>query len=182
MTGDDVPRAPRDAAVAGRGWDDFAPLYDEHHERLYRVALLLCHGSEAMAQDAVAETFLRIFPAWAEDRVDNFFPYARQTLVSHVMGQYRGDEAGVRAAPAEPDEAQLARANDGTIADATTTFRLLEHLGPRQRTAVVLRYFEDLSYDQIASTMGMTSGTAKAEVSVGLQHLRDLMAGDGAAR
>ena len=43
----------------------------------------------------------------------------------------------------------------------------------------MLRYFEHLSYDQIASTMGVTSGTAKAEVSGGLQRMRDLMAADG---
>ena len=39
----------------------------------------------------------------------------------------------------------------------------------------MLRYFEDLSYDQIASTMGVSSGTAKAQVSVGLQRMRTMM-------
>ena len=32
---------------AARGWDEFEPLYDAHHERLYKLAVLLCHGSEA---------------------------------------------------------------------------------------------------------------------------------------
>ena len=81
-----------------RGWDEFAPLYDEHHERLYRVALLLCHGSEAMAEDAVAETFLRVYPAWAEGRIDHFFAAARQTLVTHVMGQHHSDQVATRYA------------------------------------------------------------------------------------
>ena len=39
----------------------------------------------------------------------------------------------------------------------------------------MLRYFEDLSYDQIAATMGVSTGDAKAEVSVGLQRMRTLM-------
>jgi RNA polymerase sigma factor (sigma-70 family) len=161
------PGASGDAARGG--WDDFAPLYDEHHERLYRVALLLCHGSETMAQDAVAETFLHIYPAWSEGRVDNFFPYARQTLVRQVMGQYGTPQAAAQSAGAQPD---------ASIADAASTFQLLEQLPPGQRTAVVLRYFEDLSYDQIASTMGVPVGTAKAEVSSGLQRMRTLM-GEG---
>ena len=59
-----------------------------------------------------------------------------------------------------------------SIAGASTTFQLLEQLAPEQRTAVVLRYFEDLSYDQIAATMGVSTGDAKAEVSVGLQRMR----------
>ena len=163
------------APAAGGGWDEFAPLYDEHHERLYRVALLLCHGSQQMAEDAVAETFLRVYPAWAEGRVENFFSYARQTLVNHVMGQYRNDQVATRYVGTQRGDARGERPIDESIADASTTFQLLEQLAPRQRTAVVLRYFEDLSYDQIAATMGVTPGTAKAQVSVGLQRMRDLM-------
>jgi RNA polymerase sigma factor (sigma-70 family) len=171
---------PGDVAPAGRGWDEVAPLYDEHHERLYRVALLLCHGSTAMAEDAVAETFLRVYPAWAEDRIDNFFSYARQALVNYVMGQYRSDQVATRYVGTQRGDERGERPFDESIADASTTFQLLEQLAPRQRTAVVLRYFEDLSYDQIASTMGVTSGTAKAQVSVGLQRMRAMMGDDGA--
>ena len=163
-----------------RGWEQFAPLYDEHHERLYRVALLLCHGSQAMAEDAVAETFLRLYPAWAEGRVENFFAAARQTLVNTVMVQFRDDQVATRYAGTQPADQRELRHVDEAIADAASTFQLLEQLAPRQRTAVVLRYFEDLSYDQIASTMGVTSGAAKAQVSVGLQRMRTLM-GDGSA-
>jgi RNA polymerase sigma factor (sigma-70 family) len=174
------PEAERDDEPSvARGWDEFAPVYDEHHERLYRVALLLCHGSEAMAEDAVAETFLRIFPAWAEGRIDNVFSFARQTLVNHVIGQHRTDEVATRYAGTQRGDGRGDRPIDDSIADASTTFQLLEQLAPRQRTAVVLRYFEDLSYDQIASTMGVTSGTAKAQVSVGLQRMRDMMGDEG---
>ena len=156
-----------------RGWDQFAPLYDEHHERLYRVALLLCHGDEVAAQDAVTETFLRLFEQWKMDRVDNFFSAARQVLVQEVLGRYRDGDPH-RPTVAEPRDE---RPVDDSINDAASTFQLLEQLEPTDRTAVVLRYFEDLSYDQIASTMGVTSGTAKAQVSVGLAHMRSMMDG-----
>ena len=89
---------PASADGATRGWDEFEPLYDAHHERLYKLAVLLCHGSEAMAEDAVAETFLRVYPAWAEGRVERFFPYARQTLVHQVLGR----PPRRRRAPARP--------------------------------------------------------------------------------
>ncbi len=155
---------------AARGWDEFEPLYDAHHERLYKLAVLLCHGSEAMAEDAVAETFLRVYPAWAEGRVERFFPYARQTLVHQVLGD-RHDDLAAAPPPADRD----GRPVGDSIAGASATFQLLEQLAPEQRTAVVLRYFEDLSYDQIAATMGVSTGDAKAEVSVGLQRMRTLM-------
>jgi RNA polymerase sigma factor (sigma-70 family) len=162
-----------EASTDERGWDEFAPLYDEHHERLYRVALLLCHGDAAAAEDAVTETFLRVFEQWKQDGVANFFPFARQVLVQQVLGSYRGGTPAPRSGPPREE-----RSVDESIADASSTFQLLEQLSPDDRTAVVLRYFEDLSYDQIASTMGVSSGTAKAQVSVGLQRMRSLM-GDG---
>ena len=160
-----------------RGWDEFEPLYDEHHERLYRVALLLCHGSEAMATDAVAETYLRMYPAWADGRVRTFFAEARQVLVTHVLGQHRKGLATRYAGSRDGSEDGL-RPVDEAIADAGTMFHVLEHLEAQERTAVVLRYFEDLSYDQIASTMGVPARVAKANVTAGLARMRTLMGED----
>jgi RNA polymerase sigma factor (sigma-70 family) len=128
-----------------------------------------------MAEDAVTETFLRVYEQWVAGKVDNFFPYARQVLVSQVLGERHHDRATPRPGPERAD-----RPLDESLVDASATFKLLEQLAPDQRTAVVLRYFEDLSYDQIASTMGVSPGAAKAEVSVGLQRMRDLMAEDSA--
>jgi len=155
-----------------RGWDEFSPLYDEHHERLYRVALLLCHGDAALAEDAVAETFLRVFEQWRHDKVENFFPCARQVLVQQVLGERRDGRVGPDGSARDQRGASR---HDPSIADASSAFQLLAQLAPEDRTAVVLRYFEDLSYDQIASTMGVSSGTAKAQVAVGLQRMRSMM-------
>jgi DNA-directed RNA polymerase specialized sigma24 family protein len=174
----DEPAAREGEAGLGdeRGWDEFAPLYDEHHERLYRVALLLCHGDTALAEDAVTETFLRVFEQWKHGKVENFFPFARQVLVQQVLGERRDGNA----APRRARDRRGAGRHDPSITGASSTFQLLEQLAAEDRTAVVLRYFEDLSYDQIAATMGVSSGTAKAQVAVGLQRMRSMMDEDTA--
>lgn len=161
--------------VMPRGWDEFAPLYDEHHQRLFRVALLLCHGQRAAAEDAVAETFIKVFHVWTDTDIEHFFAYARQTLIRHTIGQARRRQVA---------DAYLARHGvvgvDGAspVEDRVTasraTFAALASLPSRQRTAVVLRYYEDLPYQQIADLMGVTTGTVKAQVSVGLHRLREL--------
>jgi RNA polymerase sigma factor (sigma-70 family) len=158
-----------------RTWDDFAPLYDEHHARLYRIALLLTHGATAAAEDAVAETFVRVYGAWADGRVDNFFPYARRALVNQIMGVYRGEQLATRHAAVQSGDQRGERALEDSVVDSAATFELLAQLPPRQRTAVVLRYYEDLPYEQIAATMDVSVGTVKAQVSTGLQRLRELM-------
>jgi RNA polymerase sigma factor (sigma-70 family) len=158
-----------------RGWDEFAPLYDEHHQRLYRVALLLCHGNPQQAEDATAETFIKVYKAWSAGGIDNFFGYARQTLVNHVLGQYRRDQVAKRHLGTQAGDLRGERQTEDTVVDGATTFALLEELPPRQRAAIVLRFYEDLPYEQIASSLGVTVGTVKAQVSTGLQRLRSLM-------
>lgn len=157
------------------GWEQFAPLYDEHHERLFRVALLLCHGNRAAAEDAVAETFIKVHKAWSEGRVENFFGYARQTLVNHVLGQYRRQQVANRYLGTQAGDLRGALQPDDEVVDGQATFELLEQLPPRQRAAIVLRFYEDLTYEQIAQSLDVTVGTVKAQVSTGLQRLRSLM-------
>ncbi len=167
---------------SGQGWDEFALLYDEHHTRLYRVALLVCHGQRAVAEDAVAETFIKVYEVWSRGEIENFFAYARQTLVSHVIGLHRrrqvADAYLKRVGPT------AVAAGAATIEDRVTassaTFELLGQLPTRQRMALVLRYYEDLSYEQVAETMLVSVGTVKAQISVGLSRLRTLMTAESA--
>lgn len=170
----DNPRTS-EPATTGDGWDGFAPLYDEHHQRLYRVALLLCHGQKATAEDAVAETFIKVYKAWANGGIDNFFGYARQTLVNHVLGQYRRDQVANRYISTQSGDQRGARTTEDDVVENSATFDLLEQLPPRQRAAIVLRFYEDLSYEQMANALEVTVGTVKAQVSTGLQKLRSMM-------
>lgn len=157
-------------------WEQFAPLYDEHHERLYRVALLLCHGDRAAAEDATAETFIKVHTAWAEGRVDHFFAYARQTLVNHVIGQVRRKQVADRHLGTESGDVRGGSVStEDQVADGDATFAVLRQLPLGQRTAVVLRFYEDMPYDRIASTVGVSVGTAKSQVSLGLARMRELM-------
>jgi RNA polymerase sigma-70 factor (sigma-E family) len=166
----EAPQAPT------KGWDEYAPLYDEHHERLYRVALLLCHGQAASAEDAVAETFVRVYGVWSQPdtEIENFFAYARRALVSQVIAQQRRRQVADayvarHGAPdtGDPDPGEQ-------VATSAAAFDLLGRLPPRQRSAVVLRYYEDLPYEQIAEAMDVSVGTVKAQVSMGLRRMREL--------
>jgi DNA-directed RNA polymerase specialized sigma24 family protein len=59
--------------------------------------------------------------------------------------------------------------------------RLLQLLPPRQRTAVVLRYWEELSEAEAAKAMNCSVGTVKAATSRGLRRLRELSEAAGGA-
>jgi RNA polymerase sigma factor (sigma-70 family) len=68
-----------------------------------------------------------------------------------------------------------ALALDDRLADADEMFAALRRLPERQRTAVVLRYYQDLSEAETAAAMGCSLGTVKSSVSRGLARLRSLM-------
>lgn len=158
-----------------RGWDGFAALYDEHHARLYRVALLLTNGRVAVAEDLVADAFVSVYRVWVDQPIANFFAYARKVVVNAVIAQARGDDVASRFLAVHRGEDRGVRGIDEAVVDARQVFAALERLPARQRAAVVLRYYEDLTYEQIAAVMGVRVGTAKAQVSVGLRRMRTLM-------
>ena len=135
----------------------------------------MCHGNRAAAEDAVAETFIKVFNTWSTGGVNNFFGYARQTLLNYVLGQYRHEQVVARHLNAQSGDLRGQRDAVDDVVDGSATFELLQELPPRQRAAIVLRFYEDLPYDQIAQTLGVTVGTVKAQVSVGLQKLRTIM-------
>ena len=161
-----------------RGWDEFAPLYDEHHQRLYRIAVLLCNGRTHMAEDAVAETFIKVYQAWATGGIDDFSAYTRRALVNHLTGQGRREQVAARYLTRHSRADGVQDAAENRVVDTAQTFELLAELPPRQRAAIVLRFYEDLSYEQIASELGVSIGTVKAQVSTGLQRLRSNIGGE----
>jgi RNA polymerase sigma factor (sigma-70 family) len=160
-------------------WAAFEPLYSEHQDHLYRIAVLLCSGRIADAEDAVAETFVKVHRAWADGRVEEFFPYLRRSLVNHVMGRYRREQTATRYLRVTSIDQAAGRPIDQHVVDSAVVTGALDHLTSRQRTAVVLRYFEDLPYHAIAEEMGVAVGTAKAQVSVGLSNMRRLLTESG---
>jgi RNA polymerase sigma-70 factor (sigma-E family) len=182
----DPSRAPRrratrggavnPATASGHAWDDYEPVYLEHHERLYRIALLLT-GNPAAAEDIVSDVFIQVYRPWSEGRVDNFGAYAQRAVVNRFNSQ--GRRAGV------VDRFVHRRRGDDRgyrdIADQTVErdalWAALESLPPRQRATVVLRFYEELSVDETAERLGVTSGTVKSQVSDAFRTLRGVLGG-----
>ena len=143
----------------------FSLLFFAHAERLVRLAVLL--GADD-PEDAVQEAFCKVFAGRRRLREDDrdVAAYLTRTLVNEVRDRHR------RAATARRDAHLIAigvapeRTVDVLDRDAVT--RAVAALPARQREAVVLRFWLDLSLAQVADAMGTRVGTAKAHVSRGL--------------
>ncbi len=153
--------------------ETFEDLFQAHKGYAYRLAMLLCGGETATAEDAVSEAFAQVLPRWQEGAIDDFGPYVRRAVVNQVKrtflrrGWQRRSEALIDLQPSYGPEDQVVRRQ--------LLWGALRSLAPKQRTAVVLHYYEALPIDEVASVMGTSVGTTKSHLSRGRNRLRELL-------
>jgi RNA polymerase sigma-70 factor (sigma-E family) len=167
-------RAPASSQVThapvGAADEGFADLYRANHRALSQLAFLLTQSAE-VADDLVQDVFARVLPIWR--RLEEPVPYLRRSVVNAANSWHRRRRVErSRPAPAE--------GSTGLAADEL--FDVLARLPPRQRSAVVLRYYEDLSDAEVAAALGCRPGTVPSLVHRAFERLRIAMADHPAAQ
>lgn len=155
-----------DADPQGR----LAELYARHAPAMGRLAFLLT-GDRQLAEDLMQEAFVRAFGRFRDLRhADSFEWYLRRTVVNLTRSHFRRRRTERDYLARQPRTRIEAPAVD--LAEADAMWRALRQLPHRQRTAIVLRYYEDLSDAQVADVMRCPLGTAKSLIHRGLDRLR----------
>lgn len=155
--------------------DDFADVYAAHHADALRLAYLLC-GDPHRAEDVVADAFVNVYRRLRAGAVDSPRAYIRRAVVNAMNSRWRRLALERREARKRSGDDRGQRGAEERLADADEVFQALRRLPARQRTAVVLRYYGDLSEADTATAMGVSVGTVKSSVSRGLERLRTLLA------
>ncbi|MFJ4716798.1 SigE family RNA polymerase sigma factor [Streptomyces sp. NPDC088785] len=163
------------AAEAGEGADDFRAFVIGRWSRLMRTAYLLT-GEQYAAEDLVQGCLERTYVAWRKvSEARDPDAYVRRIMVNTHARKYR---RGLKEYLSRGDGAELGRdlpESGDRIAQADDRSDLvaaLAQLPARQREAVVLRYWEDLSETQTAAAMGCSVGTVKSNAARGISRLR----------
>ncbi|MGW3151477.1 MULTISPECIES: SigE family RNA polymerase sigma factor [Streptomyces] len=143
--------------------------------RLMRTAFLLT-GEQHAAEDLVQSTLEQVYVAWRKvGSADDPEAYVRRVMINAHARRHR---RRLKEFLAPKDDSGLAHevADTGDrISQADDRSALLKALGqlpPRQREAVVLRYWEDLTETQAAEAMGCSVGTVKSNAAKGIAKLR----------
>jgi RNA polymerase sigma-70 factor (sigma-E family) len=146
-------------------------LYRRHYLDMLRLAYLIS-GDRALAEDLVQDAFIRVAGRFLELRnPDAFGPYLKRTVVNLCRKQFRRKR--VERAYVEREAHRPVAAStqpDVPVQEAVRT--ALSRLSPRQRAAIVLRFYGDLSEREIADALGCRPGTAKSLISRGMDVLR----------
>lgn len=137
-------------------------LFDRHYPGLCRLAYLIV-GDRVQAEEVVMDAFMRTFASWGRIRdLDHSEAYLRRAVVnlSRTRARRRHTEersyAATASQSAEPATAEPER--------ELVVWEAVRRLPDRQRAAVVLRYYEDLSEADIAELLGCSVGTVKSQL------------------
>ncbi|HEY1620750.1 MAG TPA: RNA polymerase sigma factor SigE [Streptosporangiaceae bacterium] len=174
----DAPDGPGAAAAwVPPTWEE---IVREHSARVYRLAYRLT-GNSHDAEDLTQEVFVRVFRSlnsyspgtfegWLHRITTNLFlDMARRR--QRIRFEGLGEETTARLSGAEPTPAQVFddRHFDGDVQAA------LKALPPEYRAAVILCDIEGLSYEEIATALGIKLGTVRSRIHRGRAQLREAL-------
>ena len=160
--------------VGGR----LAALYERHSREAVRLAYLLT-GNRAQAEDLVQDAFVRLAGRFIDLRdPDGFGHYLRRTVVNLSNSWWRRKKVERAYLEHEMQRPVAEAAEPPDPAEREALWQSLQRLNPKQRTAIVLRFYEDLSEEQISEAMGVPRGTVKSLVSRGLEAMRQEIRGE----
>jgi RNA polymerase sigma-70 factor (sigma-E family) len=157
---------------ADRARAEFAEFVAARSTALHRAAYLIV-GDVGLAQDLVQEALTKTYVAWPRLRdPGNAEAYTRKAITTTAISWFRrkgwNNERSTEHLPERPS-----RGHDDSVTSRAWLWECLLRLPVRQRAAVVLRYYEDLTEAQTAEAMGCAVGTVKSQVSAALAKLRE---------
>jgi RNA polymerase sigma-70 factor (sigma-E family) len=150
-------------------------LYSLHYRALVRLAALLVRDTPT-AEEVVQDAFVKMHGGWQRLRdADKALAYLRQSVVNGARSVLRHrsvvDKNLVKAPPDMPSAEHGAL----VLLERSAVVKALRGLPERQREAIVLRYYADLSEAEIADTMGISRGAVKSHTARGMASLRSAL-------
>jgi RNA polymerase sigma-70 factor (ECF subfamily) len=159
----------------------FRALYEMYKDQVYSISLYFFHGDEAVASDVTQQVFLKLMTGVGQFRGDaEFSTWLYRLVINACMDAARRRKAavaisacdlGLFAAPDSQEEDYARRQTASSVRAGVSG------LPPKFRIAVLLRHFEDLSYEQMAKVLNCSIGTVASRLSRGHKILAERLKG-----
>jgi RNA polymerase sigma-70 factor, ECF subfamily len=169
------------SAVMSGDKSSLEPLVARYHTALLGYLYRLTNGNLPLAEDLVQETFIRVLRQGSYQAGQPFKPWLYSIATHLAYDAFRSqsnrrmilvdeDTMANWVDPAPGPEQQVQVKAEGEVIAAA-----LARLGDEYRAALLLRFYQGLSLQEIAETLEIPLGTVKSRLSVGAQHLRGLI-------
>lgn len=149
---------------------EFTSFVRTHWSQLVTIAVAVS-GSRHEAEDLVQTALTNTYGRWHKVRDGEALAYLRRSIVNAHISRWRRHR-GAELTMADPPEAAATERGAVAVDDRLVLAPLLRDLPQRQRAVLVLRYLCDLSDDDVAATLGTSTGTVRSQAARGLATLR----------
>jgi len=150
-------------------------IYNTHYRSLVRLAVLLVRDV-ATAEEVVQDSFVAMHSASRRLRdSDKALSYLRQSVVNRSRSVLRHRVVVDRNAPKPAPDMPSAEQGALSLLERSAVIAALRTLPLRQREALVLKFYADLSEAQIAASMGISQGAVKSHTARGMASMRAVL-------
>ncbi len=147
-------------------------LYSEHYRALVRLAALLVRDTPT-AEEVVQDSFVAMHGGWQRLRdTEKALAYLRQAVVNRSRSVLRHRTVVDKNMQKAPPDMPSAEHGALVLLERSAVVAALRALPDRQREALVLRYYAELSEAEIATAMGISRGAVKSHTARGMTALR----------
>ena len=150
-------------------------LYSLHYRALVRLAALLVRDTPT-AEEVVQDSFVAMHGGWQRLRdAEKALAYLRQAVVNRSRSVLRHRTVVDKNLQKAPPDMPSAEHGALVLLERSAVVAALRDLPDRQREALVLRYYADLSEAEIATAMGISRGAVKSHTARGMTALRSTL-------
>jgi RNA polymerase sigma-70 factor (sigma-E family) len=152
-----------------------AAMYDTEYRSLVRMSAMLL-GDVGRAEEVVQDSFIAVHAAWRGLRdIDKGVHYLRRSVLNRSRSVLRHRAVVDKHMPAREPDMPSAEQAAITRLQRTAVIEALRSLPTRQREALVLRFYLDLSEEQVAAAMKISQGAVKSHTARGKAALRGIL-------
>jgi RNA polymerase sigma-70 factor (ECF subfamily) len=156
----------------------FTELFEQYKNLVFRVALLMLDDPDE-AEDALQEVFIQVYRSLHtyDPQKGAFTTWLHQITVNHCLNRKRKRWLGLIPLEHIPQKSLAARSRsiEDRFAEDESLRRALNRLSDKLRAVVVLRYYAELSYAEIAQALGIPIGTVQSRLNQAMGTLREAL-------
>ena len=168
---------------AGQGEQNaFRQLVEQYQAAVYRLALRMCGGDAALAEDAAQEAFVAAWRGLPRFRGDSRFSTWLYRLTTNaaidcLRREKRHRDADDLDGVELPDGGDTPQESAERSETQAAVRRALSVLSEEHRQVLLLRYMQELDYSEIAAALGVSEGTVKSRINRAKARLKELLSG-----
>jgi RNA polymerase sigma-70 factor (sigma-E family) len=168
----DAFQAPLTGGMEWRADLAVMELYAQHYRALVRLAAMLVRDTPT-AEEVVQDAFVAMHHGWHRLKdTEKALAYLRQAVVNKARSVLRHRMVVERSVQDAPPDMPSAEHGAFVLLERSAIIAALHNLPKRQREAIVLRYYLDLSEAEIAAAMRISRGAVKSHTNRGIAALR----------